>query len=45
MPELTWDDYELEAKVFADLMARQDLVDFINQPLGSGVGPNGDIAS
>ena len=43
-PDFDWTDTEVEGQIFADLMARQDLVDFINRPLGSGVGPNGDSA-
>ena len=41
-PDLDWREFEVEDKVFQDLMAREDLVAFINRPLGSGIGPNGD---
>ena len=41
-PGIEWQDYEVEEVWFNMLLARQDLVDWINAPLGSGVGPNGD---
>ena len=41
-PDLDWSDFELEEQIYNDLIARDDLVAFINRPLGSGVGRNGD---
>ena len=44
IPEGTvWSDYEVEEEWFTRLLAREDLVAWINLPLGTGVGPDGDL--
>ena len=44
IPEGTvWSDHEVELEWFNMLMAREDLVAWINAPLGTGVGLDGDV--
>ena len=37
-----WQDHEVQEVWFNRLLEREDLVAWINAPLGTGVGPNGD---
>ena len=41
---LEWQDYEVEEVWFNRLLEREDLVAWINAPLGTGVGPDGDVS-
>ena len=41
--DLDWQDYEVEEVWFNRLLEREDLVAWINAPLGTGVGPDGDV--
>ncbi len=38
-----WQDHEVQEVWFNRLLEREDLVAWINAPLGSGVGPDGDV--
>ena len=38
-----WQDYEVSGDWFNRLLEREDLVAWINAPLGTGVGPDGDV--
>ena len=40
---IEWQDYEVEEVWFNRLLEREDLVAWINAPLGTGVGPDGDV--